>query len=122
VKIDEEPGGIWRVRQLKGVEPFQSADPDSERIWWQDAGVHQNLAFPPHPDPLSGMHCWHQKVRLEMPAPGDRYGDVYVDTGRSFAVYKGWLALTRPAPGPGNLRRPLWLQRPFRPKDKAFCF
>jgi anaerobic selenocysteine-containing dehydrogenase len=122
VKIDEEPGGIWRVRQSKGVEPFQSADPDSERIWWQDAGVHQNLAFPPHPDPLSGMHCWHQKVRLEMPAPGDRYGDVYVDTGRSFAVYKGWLALTRPAPGPGNLRRPLWLQRPFRPKDKAFCF
>ena len=120
VKIDEEPGGIWRVRQLKGVEPFQSADPDSERIWWQDAGVHQNLAFPPHPDPLSGMHCWHQKVRLEMPAPGDRYGDIYVDTGRSFAVYKGWLALTRPAPGPGNLRRPLWLQRPFRPKDKAF--
>jgi len=122
VKIDEEPGGIWRVRQLKGVEPFQSADPDSERIWWQDAGVHQNLAFPSHPDPLSGMHCWHQKVRLEMPAPGDRYGDIYVDTGRSFTVYRGWLALTRPAPGPGNLRRPLWLQRPFRPKDKAFCF
>ena len=120
VKIDEEPNGIWRVRQLKGVEPFQSTDPDSERIWWQDAGVHQNLAFPPHPDPLSGMHCWHQKVHLEMPAPGDQYGDIYVDTGRSFAIYKQWLALTHPAPGPGNLRRPLWLQRPFRPKDKAF--
>jgi anaerobic selenocysteine-containing dehydrogenase len=120
VTIDEEPRGIWRVRQLKGVEPFQSADPDSERIWWQDAGVHQNLAFASHPDPLSGMHCWHQKVRLEIAPPGDRYGDIYVDTSKAFAVYKEWLALTRPAPGPGNLRRPLWLQRPLRPKEKAF--
>ncbi|HYK87645.1 MAG TPA: molybdopterin dinucleotide binding domain-containing protein, partial [Acidobacteriota bacterium] len=122
VKLDEEASGVWRMRQLKGIEPFRSADPDSERIWWQDAGVHQNLAFPPHPDPLSGMHCWHQKVLLETPAAGDRYGDIYVDTNKSLAIYREWLALTRPAPGPGNLRRPLWLQRPFRPKEQAFYF
>jgi len=61
------------------------------------------------------MHCWHQKVRLERPAADDRYGDVQVDTNKSFAVYREWLSMTRPAPGPGNLRRPLWFQRPFRP-------
>jgi anaerobic selenocysteine-containing dehydrogenase len=120
VQLAEEPGGIFRLRQLRGVQPFSSGDPDSRRIWWTDAGVHQNLTFPPHPDPLSGMHCWHQKVRLEPPSPGDRYGDVYVDTGKSFAVYKEWLGMTRPGPGPGNLRRPLWLQRTSRPRDSAY--
>jgi anaerobic selenocysteine-containing dehydrogenase len=122
VRIEEEQPGVWRLRQLAGVEPFLSQDPDSARIWWRDAGVHQNLAFAPHPDPVSGMHCWNQKVRLEKASPGDRYGDVYVDTNKSFDIYKQWLAETRPAPGPGNLRRPLWFQRPFRPKDKAYYF
>ena len=36
----------WKMRQKRGIEPFTSDDPDSERIWWQDAGVNQNLAFP----------------------------------------------------------------------------
>lgn len=120
VKIEEEGNGRWRFRHILGVQPFQSSDPDSARIWWQDAGVHQNLTFPSQPDPVSGMHCWHQKVCLEAPAPGDRYGDVFADTNLSFAIYKEWIAKTRPAPGPGNLRRPLWFQRPFRPKDSAF--
>jgi anaerobic selenocysteine-containing dehydrogenase len=122
VRVEEEQPGIWRLRQLSGVEPFQSPDPDSERIWWRDAGVHQNLAFAPHPDPVSGMHCWNQKVRLERPAPGDRYGDVHADTNKSLEIYRQWLAETRPAPGPGNLRRPLWFQRPYRPKDRAYYF
>ena len=120
VRIEEIASGVWRLRQITGVTPFASTDPDSERIWWDDAGVHQNLAFPPHPDPLSGMHCWHQKVRLEPASENDRYGDVLVDTNKSFKIYREWLAMTRPAPGPGNLRRPLWLQRAFRPADDAF--
>ncbi len=120
VQIEEESKGIWRLRQVHGVGPFPSPDPDSKRIWWHDAGVHQNLAFAAHPDPISGMHCWHVKVRLEQPAPQDRYGDVYVDTNKSLAIYREWLQMTRPAPGPENLRRPLWLQRPFRPKDTAY--
>jgi anaerobic selenocysteine-containing dehydrogenase len=122
VRIDDEGQGRWRMRQLKGVRPFKSADPDSERIWWRDAGVHQNLAFPVHPDPVSGMHCWHQKVRITAPEAGDAYGDVFVDTNKSFEIYREWLAKTRPAPGPGNLRRPIWLQRPFRPRKEAFYF
>ena len=100
----------------------KSDDPDSERIWWQDAGVNQNLAFPVHPDPISGMHAWHQRVRLGPAEPGDRYGDVFVDTDKSHQVYQEWKALTKPGPGPGNVRRPLWLDRPVKPTPDAYQF
>jgi anaerobic selenocysteine-containing dehydrogenase len=112
--------GQWRMRQLHGVRPWKSGDPDSERVWWEDAGVHQNLTFPVQPDPVSGQHCWHQKVTVTRPGPDDRYGDVFVDTNRSFEVYREWLAKARPAPGPGNLRRPLWLPRAFKPDPSAY--
>ena len=32
------------------------------------------------------MHCWHQKVTVQRAEPGDRYGDVFVDTARSHEV------------------------------------
>jgi anaerobic selenocysteine-containing dehydrogenase len=114
-----EPGQ-WRMRQIHGVKPFASDDADSERIWWEDAGVHQNLTFPVQPDPVSGQHCWHQKVRVTKAGPGDRYGDIFVDTNRSFQVYREWLRLARPGPGPDNLRRPLWLPRAFKPDPSAY--
>jgi hypothetical protein len=84
--------------------------------------VHQNITFPVHPDPISGMHCWHQKVRVEKAHPDDQYGDIFVDTQKSMEVYRQWLAMTRPAPGPNNLRRPLWMKRALRPVDEAFYF
>jgi anaerobic selenocysteine-containing dehydrogenase len=120
VKIEHLENGTYRMRHLEGVKPFASQDPDSSRIWWSDGGVHQNLTFPVHPDPISGMHCWHQKVRLEKASAEDRYGDVFVDTNKSHAIYKEWLGLTRPAPGPNGLRRPLWLTRPVRPAEEMF--
>jgi len=113
-------GEGWLLRQIETLGPFESADPDSSRIWWSDGGVHQNLTFPVHPDPISGMHCWHQKVVVSRARPEDRYGDVFADTSRSMQVYREWLALTRPGPGPGGLRRPLWLDRPLRPADEMF--
>ncbi len=119
VDIARRDGG-WMLRQKKGIAPFRSDDPDSERIWWQDAGVNQNLAFPVHPDPISGMHAWHQRVRLSAAEPGDRYGDVFVDTNRAHEVYQEWLALTKPGPGPGNLRRPMWIDRPVKPTPDAY--
>jgi len=119
VRLAPHEGG-WLLRQQGGIEPFPSRDPDSSRIFWSDGGVHQNLAFPVHPDPVSGMHCWHQKVVVARAAASDRYGDVYVDTTRSMAVYREWLARARPGPGPGGLRRPLWLDRPLRPTDATF--
>ena len=120
VDLQEVAPGQWKLRQREGVRPFSSDDPDSERIWWNDAGVHQNLTFASHPDPVSGAHAWHQKVRVERAHREDRYGDVFVDTSRSFAIYRKWLELTRPAPGPDNQRRPQWLLRPCRPAPAAF--
>ena len=106
----------YKVSQVHGAQPFASSDPDSSRIWWSEIGVHQNLTFPVQPDPVSGMHCWHQRVTTrEGAAADDSYGDIYVDTDKSHEVYKEWLAMTRPAPGPDGLRRPLWFDRPLRP-------
>jgi hypothetical protein len=36
------------------------------------------------------------------------------------AAFERWLKMARPAPGPGNLRRPLWLLRPYKPDPSAF--
>jgi len=120
VDLQQVERGKWRMRQREGVRPFASDDPDSARIWWTEAGVHQNLTFPVQPDPLSGQHCWHQKVTVAKAGADDRYGDIVVDTNKSFEVYREWLTLARPAPGPGNLRRPLWLPRPFTPDPSAY--
>lgn len=120
VSIENDGKGGWRMRTLEGIKPSKTSDPDTARIFWSDGGVHQNITFPVHPDPISGMHCWHQKVRIERAHADDRYGDVWVDTNKSFAVYKEWLAMTRPAPGPNNLRRPLWMKRALRPSEETF--
>jgi anaerobic selenocysteine-containing dehydrogenase len=120
VDLDHPQDGVWRLRYRDHVRPFQSGDPDSARINWDDPGVHQNLAFPVHPDPWSGMHCWLQKIRLQPACPEDRYGDVVVDTRRSREVYQTWLALTRPGPAPDGRRRPEFLMRPVKPVRRAF--
>ncbi len=110
----------WLLRYRGGITPFASSDPDSQRIDWDDPGVHQNLAFPVQPDPWSGMHCWLQKVHLERAQPDDRYGDVLVDMERSRQAYREWLALARPRLGPGGQRRPEFLMRPVKPARSAF--
>src|SRR2546422_10283025 len=74
----------------------------------------------PYTTLFRSQHCWHQKVTVSRPGPDDRYGDVFVDTNRSFEVYREWLALARPAPRPGNLRRPLGLPRAFKPDRSAY--
>ena len=119
-RLHEEMGGRYTMKQVHGAQPFASDDPDSERVWWTNIGVHQNLTFPVQPDPVSGMHCWHQRVRLEKAAPDERYGDVDVDTEKAHAAYKEWMEQTRPAPGPDGLRRPLWFDRPLRPVPDAY--
>jgi anaerobic selenocysteine-containing dehydrogenase len=122
VSIEQTDGSKWKMRVIDGIRPYKSDDPDSSRIFWSDGGVHQNITFPVHPDPISGMHCWHQKVRVENTKPEDLYGDVFVDTEKAFRVYREWLKMTRPAPVPGapGLRRPLWLNRPLRPVEETF--
>jgi anaerobic selenocysteine-containing dehydrogenase len=120
VKIERSADGKIEMRQVHGVQPFSSKDPDSSRVWGTAVGVHQNLTFPVQPDPVSGMHCWHQKVTLEKAGPNDNYGDVMVDTNKSHELYKEWMAKTRPAPGPDGTRRPAWFDRPLRPVPDAY--
>ncbi|MCH7731109.1 MAG: hypothetical protein IIB44_01140 [Candidatus Marinimicrobia bacterium] len=105
---------------LDMVQPFASSDQDSKRIWWWDGGVHQNITFSVHTDPISGMHCWHQKVRLTFPDSDEKYGDIFADTNKAHKFYKKWMAMTRPGPGPNGLRRPLWMARTLRPDDSAY--
>lgn len=120
VAREEVTPGVFRFRRIEDVQAYESADPDTRRIWWSDGGVHQNLTFPVQPDPVSGMHCWHQRVTVSKAAPGDSYGDIVVDTNKSMDVYREWLRLARPGPGPGNLRRPLWLDRAVKPAAEAY--
>ncbi len=114
-----ESGDAVDFHRVHGVRPFASSDPSSERIWWSDAGVHQNITFPVHPDPVSGMHCWHQKVRVRPALAGDAYADIHVDFAKARDVYRKWLGTTRPAKD--NLRRPIWLFRPLKPHIDAYA-
>lgn len=115
-------GETWHLDPRAPVAPYESEDPDTSRIWWGDVGVHQNLIFPVHPDPITGMHCWHQAVSVRKAEKGDKHGEVYVDTSKATEVYLKWLELTRSAMNvsPNGTRRPRWLMRPLKPTKEAF--
>jgi len=121
VKLDHD-GSKWGLQRERGVSAFESNDRDTTRIWWNDVGVHQNLTFPVHPDPISGMHCWHQAVRVRKAEPTDKYADIHVDTAKSHEVFKKWLAETRPADkySPNGERRPYWMLRPLKPAREFY--
>jgi len=108
----EVSGDLWRFRRAGAAEPRDRS------VWWRETGVHQNITFPVHPDPVSGMHCWHQAVTVARAEPGDAFGDIAVDRARARAVKEAWVGMARPAKGP--LRRPLWLARSVRPHDDAY--
>ena len=105
-------------RQKQGADGYKSRDPDTEKIWWKEVGVNQNLTFPVQPDPASGMHCWHQVVKLSLAQAEDQYGDVVVDLEKSTEHYRTWLAKAKPPQG--KLRRPEWLPRPVKPHPSAY--
>ena len=121
VSLDHQ-GNSWGLKRKAGVAPYESSDPDTLRIWWTDVGVHQNLTFPVHPDPVSGQHCWHQAVRVKRAEAVDRYGDISVDAERAREVYRKWLEMARSADehSPDGTRRPYWLMRPLKPAREFF--
>ncbi len=122
-RLDDDGAGSYALHVVHGATPFASTDPDTSRIHWENVGVHQNLTHAVHPDPISGAHCWLQRATsVRKAAPDERYGEVHVDTGRSMAVYREWLALTRPASAysPDGTRRPTWLGRPLKPVRAAY--
>ena len=114
----ENDGSVWKLKREHGNQPYESDDPDTQRIWWTDTGVHQNATFCVQPDPISGMQCWHQAVRVTPAEASDEYGDVVVDTAKSREAYLDWLSKTRPSTN--GLRRPLWYARPLKPAAAAY--
>ncbi len=123
VELDDDGDGVRGLHVVRAAGAYESSDPDTSRIWWQDVGVHQNLTHGVHPDPISGAHCWHQKaLSVTKAGPGDKHGDVRVDTRKSMAVYREWRALARPATehSPDGTRRPYWLKRPLKPTREAY--
>ena len=108
------------IRALPGID-ITAFNKDLDNISWDGlSGVWQNAVHHPHPDPVSGMHCWHQKVLLEATGPGVKIGDLQVDIAATLKTYQVWRdELTRPAPGPGGLRRPEHLKRPWVPITRA---
>jgi anaerobic selenocysteine-containing dehydrogenase len=121
--LEEDGQGGNKLNIVKEAEAWQTFDPDTSRIWWKEVGVHQNLTHAVHPDPISGAHCWLQKaVNVRKAGPGEKYGDVWVDTNRSMEVYQQWVDLTRSAVdiSPDGTRRPFWLKRPLKPVKEAY--
>ena len=86
------------------------------------APVAHAQTFPVHPDPISGMQCWHQEVRVRKAESTDNYGDIHVDTEKSREVYQKWLRMTRPADkhSPDGTRRPYWMLRPLKPAREFY--
>ncbi|MCB9742838.1 MAG: molybdopterin-dependent oxidoreductase [Alphaproteobacteria bacterium] len=122
--LTQDAEGGHTLRIVKGATRSDTSDPDTARVWWSDVGVHQNLTHAVQPDPLSGAHCWLQKVMSVRKAkPGERHGDVYVDTKKSHEIYREWRDLARSAVehSPDGTMRPYWLKRPLKPVKAAYA-
>jgi anaerobic selenocysteine-containing dehydrogenase len=126
MEMVEEDGKVGKLRWTEGIQqdrkPWQFAEynKDIDNIWWDGlSGAWQNAVAAPHPDPISGMHCWHQKVLLEPVSKGEKIGDVYVNYDNNLKVYQAWRdELTRPLNSSDTLRRPMHIKRPWVPISK----
>lgn len=121
-------GKVGKLQYVEGIKPFHSErfkehNRDSGNIWWDGlSGSWQNAVAPAHPDPISGMHCWHQKVILEPAQKGDKIGDIHVNYDNNFKTYKAWRdELTRGLDSNSEFRRPPQIKRPWVPlSEKAY--
>ena len=122
-------GKEGKLKYVEGIKPFHTNrfgdyNRDSGNIWWDGlSGSWQNAVAAAHPDPISGMHCWHQKVILEPAQKGDKIGDIFVNYENNFKIYQGWRdQLSRPLDENDTIRRPKHIKRPWVPlSDKAYA-
>ncbi|MEA2072758.1 MAG: molybdopterin-dependent oxidoreductase, partial [Campylobacterota bacterium] len=126
LQMDGKEGKLTYVEGIKPfhTERFAEYNRDSGNIWWDGlSGSWQNAVAAAHPDPISGMHCWHQKVILTPAEAGDKIGDIHVNYENNFKIYQGWRdTLTRPLNTDDKLRRPQHIKRPWVPlSDKAYA-
>ena len=126
ISMDGKEGSLKYVEGIKPfhAERFAEYNKDSDNIWWDGlSGSWQNAVAATHPDPISGMHCWHQKVILEPAEAGDKIGDIHVNYADNFKIYQAWRdELTRPLNEDDKLRRPQHIKRPWVPlSDKAYA-
>ena len=116
-------GDDWTLTPVADHSPMAPQEgQDAARVWWTAVGVHQNLTFGVHPDPISGQHCWHQGVRVTKAESGDQPGQVHVDRSKSTDVFYEWMGRTRPVVtvSPDGNRRPRWMLRPMKPRGDAY--
>jgi anaerobic selenocysteine-containing dehydrogenase len=121
-------GKEGKLKYIEGIKPFDSErwaeyNEDSKNIWWDGlSGSWQNAVAATHPDPISGMHCWHQKVILEPTQAGDKIGDIHVNYENNFKTYQAWRdKLTRGLDADSQWRRPQHIKRPWVPlSEKAY--
>jgi len=126
IQMDGKEG---KLKYVEGIKPFHSErfadyNRDSGNIWWDGlSGSWQNAVAAAHPDPISGMHCWHQKVVLEPAQKGDKIGDIHVNYENNFKIYQAWRDdLTRGLDENSVKRRPQHIKRPWVPlSDKAYA-
>lgn len=123
LQMDGKVGKLKYVEGIKGFksERFADYNSDSENVWWDGlSGSWQNAVAAPHPDPVSGMHCWHHKVILEPAQPGDKIGDINVNYENNLKVYQAWRDnLTRGLDSNSTIRRPRHIKRPWVTLDKS---
>ena len=78
-RLEDDGQGGHKLNVIHGARAWESTDPDTDRIWWEEVGVHQNLTHAVHPDPISGAHCWLQKaVNVRKAKRDEKYGEVWV--------------------------------------------
>lgn len=123
IQMDGKEGKLKYVEGIKGfkAERFPEYNRDSENVWWDGlSGSWQNAVAAAHPDPVSGMHCWHHKVLLEPAQAGDKIGDIYVNYENNFKVYQAWRdKLSRGLDANSKLRRPKHIFRPWVKLDPS---
>ena len=66
------------MRQLKEYDLGRQKDSDTNRIWWRDGGVHQNITHAVNPDPISGHTVGCKKLQFLSQKNDEYYGD-FVD-------------------------------------------